>query len=155
MLPRGQLAVAIGAQAACVILQQWLVTAGRVGLFGAASVPLIHTVAVGFAVSLSGAVAWAVLRGAAHSATVGVVLLVLGGLSALWWPVAFWLGLPSPDVVASWATGPALPIWQGLFVAVLGIYSLGASVLQKRQRRIGEWSVEDSHHDAAEATHGT
>ncbi|HTE83382.1 MAG TPA: hypothetical protein VK821_01470 [Dehalococcoidia bacterium] len=127
MSPLRLLVLTLGAQFVAVVLQTWVINNVRLGVLDDVTVPVILTLSMAATVALSGALTWAVVRAKPRSRVVGGVLLLVGLAFAFAWPIGFLLALETPDVLATWAMGAALPTWQGLVSALIGAYALGAS----------------------------
>ncbi|MBI3751742.1 MAG: hypothetical protein HY263_08845 [Chloroflexi bacterium] len=114
-------AMAVIGEGASIALQAWLAASGALGLSGdTASVGAIWlamtaTVAIAVAIGSVG------LRQSSRRRTSGAVLIVIGAVAAYAWPVITAVGSPPPDFLDKWIQGPALPVWEGLAILVVGV----------------------------------
>lgn len=127
---------AFAAQLVSIVLQTWLVP-GPVELFATSSQVWAIWFGRTCVVLASGALAWLVFRAPRLPIGTSLILVLLGGAAGYAWPVAFALGLEIPVFLTRWIDGPALPQWQGIITAVIGL----AAALRAVPRRGDHTSV--------------
>lgn len=117
------LLTAIAVQAVAIVLQTWLI-GFNLSLFATAAT--VWAIWLGMSVTAAGTMVLAhqVLGHCRISRTQAGAMIILGAAFGFILPLSRTAGVQLPDLILGWATGPALPTWQGILTMMIGAFSL-------------------------------